>query len=115
MRVGSALVTALSLLLPLLMRVPQKLPAIAMGSTLLMYLERVLAVFVVLLFLLVFLYRGLWRGELPKAISERGVEWQDVLAAAVESVDERFDALNERLDAVETIVRRLPRWPTMGA
>jgi hypothetical protein len=46
-RVGSGLVVVMSLLLPLLMRVPERLPAIAMGSTLLMYLERVLAVFFV--------------------------------------------------------------------
>ena len=74
----------------------------------LMYLERVLAVFSVLLFLLVFLYRGLLRGELPKAISERGAEWQDVLADAAETVDERLDALNEQLDALERAARPLP-------
>jgi hypothetical protein len=107
-RVGSGLVVALSLLLPLLMRVPERLPAIAMGSTLLMCLERVLAVFFVLLFLVVFLYRGLLRGELPKAISERGAEWQDVVADAAETFDERLDALNERLDALETAARPLP-------
>ena len=79
-----------------------------------MYLERVLAVFAVLLFLLVFLYRGLLRGELPKAISERGAEWQDVLADAAEISDERLDAISERLDALETAARTLPQWPTMG-
>jgi len=71
-RLASGIVAALSLLLPLLMHVPGSLPSTAMGSALLLYLERVLAVFAILLFLLVFLYRSLVHGELPRAVSGRG-------------------------------------------
>jgi uncharacterized protein (DUF58 family) len=53
-----------------------------MGSTLLLYLERVLAVFGICLLLLVFLYRGLLRAELPRVISEKGLEWQEVVEGA---------------------------------
>jgi membrane protein implicated in regulation of membrane protease activity len=70
-RVGAVGVTAAALVLPSFMVVPAKLPATAMGSALLLYLERGLAVFAILLFLLVFLYRSLVHGELPKAISSR--------------------------------------------
>jgi hypothetical protein len=58
-RLASGVVAALSLVLPLLMRVPESLPSTAMGSALLLYLERVVAVFAILLFVLVFLYRSL--------------------------------------------------------
>src|SRR5205085_12703832 len=77
-RLASGVVAALSLVLPLMMRVPESLPSTAMGSALLLYLERVLAVFAILLFLLVFLYRSLVHGELPRAVSGRGAEWTDL-------------------------------------
>jgi hypothetical protein len=83
-RLASGVVAALSLVLPLLMRVPERLPSTAMGSALLLYLERVLAVFAILLFLLVFLYRGLVHAELPKAVSGRGAEWSDLAGTTFE-------------------------------
>jgi hypothetical protein len=43
-RLASGVVAVLSLVLPLLMQVPESLPSTAMGSALLLYLERVLAV-----------------------------------------------------------------------
>ena len=84
MRLGSGLVALLSFVLPLLMRVPERLPATAMGSALLLYLERVLTVFAILLFVLVFLYRSFVHGELPRAVSGRGAEWSDVVGGSRE-------------------------------
>jgi peptidoglycan hydrolase CwlO-like protein len=81
------------------MRVPESLPSTAVGSALLLYLERVGAVFAILLFLLVFLYRSLVHGELPTAISGRGAEWSDLSVSSKElqtQVDE-LDAAVERL------------------
>jgi hypothetical protein len=98
-RLASGVVAAVSLVLPLLMRVPESLPSTAMGSALLLYLERVLAVFAILLFLLVVLYRSLVHGELPKAISGQGAEWSDLATSSSElqtQVDE-LDAVVERL------------------
>jgi hypothetical protein len=98
-RLASGVVAALSLVLPLLMRVPESLPSTAMGSALLLYLERVLAVFVILLFLLVFLYRSFFHGELPKAVSGRGAEWSDLGTTARE--------LQKQIDELRTAVNRI--------
>jgi len=98
-RLASGVVAALSLVLPLLMRVPESLPATAMGSALLLYLERVLAVFAILLFLLVFLYRSFFHGELPKAVSGRGAEWSDLGTTARE--------LQEPIDELRTAVKQV--------
>jgi membrane protein implicated in regulation of membrane protease activity len=76
-RAGAIAVTAAALVLPIFMAVPRKLPATAMGSELLLYFERLVVIFAVLLFMLVFLYRSLVHGELPRAISGRGAEWTD--------------------------------------
>ena len=98
---GAVAVTAAALVLPAFMAVPRKLPATAMGSGLLLYLERGLAVFAILLFLLVFLYRSLVHGELPKAISGRGAEWTD-LAATSRSTSSELQTQVDELDAVVT-------------
>jgi hypothetical protein len=108
-RTATVLVVGSSVALPALMHVPADLPSVAMGSVLLLYLERVLAVFVVLLFLLVFLYRGLWRGELPKAISERGAEWQDVLEETADHLEDHVFSLQARVESLEETVRELRR------
>ena len=98
-RVASGLVAALSFVLPLFMRVPERLPSTAMGSALLLYLERVLTVFAILLFVLVFLYRSFVHGELPRAISGRGAEWSDIVAGSRE--------LHSRIDELDLVLTRV--------
>lgn len=100
MRLASGVVAVLSLVLPLLMHVPGSLPSTAMGSALLLYLERVLTVFAILLFLLVFLYRSFVHGELPKAISGRGAEWSDLAGATARE-------LQTQIDRLDTAVKRI--------
>jgi hypothetical protein len=115
-RVASGVVAALSLVLPLLMRVPERLPSTAMGSALLLYLERILAVFAILLFLLVFLYRSLVHGELPRAVSgeENSVpQDQDArpdkptrsenLRRAREALDRQLEHRKEFFEALERL------------
>ena len=97
--------TAAALVLPIFMAVPRKLPATAMGSGFLLYLERGLVVFAVLLLLLVFLYRSLVYGELPKAISGRGAEWTD-LPTTTTSVT---DSLQVQIDDLATELGSLRR------
>jgi membrane protein implicated in regulation of membrane protease activity len=104
-RVGAVAVTAAALVLPALMALPGRLPATAMGSPLLLYLERGLAVFAILLFLLVFLYRSLVHGELPKAISGRGAEWTD-LATTTTSVTDRLQVQIDELGREVASLRR---------
>jgi hypothetical protein len=99
-RLASGVVAVLSLVLPLLMHVPGSLPSTAMGSALLLYLERVLTVFAILLFLLVFLYRSFVHGELPKAISGRGAEWSDLAGATARE-------LQTQIDRLDTAVKRI--------
>ena len=101
--------TAVALVLPAFMAVPRKLPATAMSSGLLLYLERGLAVFAILLFLLVFLYRSLVHGELPKAVSGKGAGWTDLASTTtsawdvvhdeIEGLRLRLEALQERVEA----------------
>jgi hypothetical protein len=102
-RVGAVAVTAAALVLPASMAVPAKLPATAMGSALLLYLERGLAVFAILLFLLVFLYRSLVHGELPKAISGRGAEWTDLGTASHAT----FAELQVQVDDLRSAIQEL--------
>ena len=101
MRIASLVVFGLSLALPSFMHIPARLPSVAMGSALLLYLERVLVVFGICLFLLVFLYRGLWRGELPRAVSGRGAEWQDLgenAAAAIDPLRAEVQTLRQQVE-----------------
>jgi hypothetical protein len=108
-RIASSVVAALSLALPLLMHVPGTLPATAMGSALLLYLERVLAVFAILLFVLVFLYRSLVHAELPRAVSGRGAEWSD-LASSSRSTSDRLQAqIDDLRAAVDELVEASER------
>jgi hypothetical protein len=104
-RLASGVVAALSLLLPLLMHVPESLPSTAMGSALLLSLERVLAVFAILLFLLVFLYRSFVHGELPKAISGRGAEWSD-LSLSSKELQTQVDELGAAVERLRKMVDR---------
>jgi hypothetical protein len=104
-RAGAVAVTAVALVLPVFMASPPKLPATAMGSELLLYLERGLAVFAILLFLLVFLYRSLVHGELPKAISGRGAEWTDLTTTTTSATDPlqvQIDELASELKGLRT-------------
>ena len=107
-RVGSLAVVGLSLALPAFMHVPASLPSTAMGSELLLYLERVLAVFGICLLLLVFLYRGLIRGELPRVISERGVEWQEMAegtARVTDTLQVEVGELRKQIEAIALDLR----------
>jgi hypothetical protein len=102
-RLASGIVAALSAVLPLLMRVPESLPSTAMGSALLLYLERVLAVFAILLFLLVFLYRSLVHGELPRAVSGRGAEWTDLADSSSSTSSE----LQMQVDELRVVIAEI--------
>jgi hypothetical protein len=105
-RLASGVVAALSLVLPLLMRVPESLPSTAIGSALLLYLERVLAVFAILLFLLVFLYRSLVHGELPKTVSGRGAEWSDLADTTAKELQTQIDELDAAVEKLRKMVER---------
>jgi hypothetical protein len=99
-RLSSGVVAAVSVVLPLLMWVSERLPSTAMGSALLLYLKRALAVCVILLFL--FLYRSLVHGELPR-ISGRGAEWSDLVASSGSTTSE----LQTQVDELDAAMKRM--------
>ena len=102
-RTAALAVAAASVVLPLFMAVPGALPATAMGSVLLLYLERLAAVFAILLLLLVFLYRSLVHGQLPRAVSGRGAEWADIAATSSSSAAR----LQAQIDGLEASLARI--------
>jgi hypothetical protein len=104
-RTAALVVTAVSAVLPTFMAVPEELPSTAMGSELLLYLERVLAVFAALLLFVVFLYRSLVHGELPYVISGRGVEWSQIAENATSAtvrLQAQIDGLRRELRTLRT-------------
>ena len=92
--------------MPAAMAVPDRLPSVATGSALLLYVERALVIFGVLVALLVFLYRG-WHGQLPRSVSERGAEWQDLASAAGDRVEDQIAQLSQRVDGLQGAVEAL--------
>jgi hypothetical protein len=99
-RTGALAVVAASLVLPVFMAVPRRLPATAMGSTLLLYLERLVSVFAIFLLLLVFLYRSLVHGELPRAVSGRGAEWPEVVEPSAAGLQAQVDELAAAIEGM---------------
>ena len=102
-RVAAVAVVAAGAAMPAAMPVPARLPAIATGSTLLLYLERALAIFGVLVLALVFLYRA-WHGQLPRRASERGAEWDDLASTTGAAVEGQVAELSQRVDDLQRAV-----------
>jgi hypothetical protein len=108
-RVAAVGVVAASAALPAAMAVPARLPSVATGSALLLYVERAMAIFGALVLALVFLYRG-WHGQLPRRVSERGAEWED-LAAAGGGMQEQIEELSARVDEMQQMLLELNEPP----
>jgi peptidoglycan hydrolase CwlO-like protein len=104
-RASVVAVVALSVTLPSAMAAPARLPSVATGSALLLYAERALVIFGLLVALLVFLYRG-WHGQLPRSVSERGAEWED-LAAADGGFQKQIDKLSASIDEIQQMLLEL--------
>jgi hypothetical protein len=109
-RAGTLVLASAAAIAPAFMDVPAKLPSVALESELLLYCERGVSLFAILLFVLVVVVRG-WKGELPIALSQRGAEWADaagattrVLEAQVAEVQAQVDGLAAELQEVSEIV-----------
>jgi hypothetical protein len=76
---GPAVVTLVvaSLVAAVARAAPHTLPTIALGSDIVLYVERAAAVFAVLFLALLVIYRA-FLGELPSELSGRGVKYADV-------------------------------------
>jgi hypothetical protein len=96
--VGAAFVSAL--LVTLVSGVPHPLPAVALGSEALLYIERGVAVFGALVIAIGLLGRGL-RGELPSQYSTTGLGYSEKLERAVSGSDSAIAALTARVDRLD--------------
>ena len=105
-RVVAVAAVATGAALPATMTVPARLPAVATGSTLLLYVERALAIFGVLVLALVFVYRA-WHGQLPRSVSQRGAEWEDLASTTGAVVEDQIAELSQRVDDLQRAVEAL--------
>ena len=87
--------------------VPAKLPAAALGSVLVLYVERLVIVLAALLFVAVAAVRG-WRGDLPESLSEKGAAWGP-LDRQQETTQERLAALVDEVQELRQSVALLRR------
>lgn len=88
---------------------PTRLPGIALGSPVLLHVERVIALFAALFLALVVLVRA-FQGRLPTELSGRGVKYseretteeiRDSTATALENLETAQRELAARIDALE--------------
>ena len=90
-------------------------PAYALSSSVVFYLERSLATFLLSYVLLAIVIRSVIGGELPSAISREGLTWPDDMSAAtraaLETLQTQFETLEHDVDELADHValsRRLP-------
>lgn len=112
-RVATLLIVATAVTVPFWMDAPKRLPGVALGSEALLHVERALALLLALLLVLVVLVRG-WQGQLPKALSGRGIEWPAAEVASAtkdattafeqgsRALQTQIDALQEQIDLLES-------------
>jgi hypothetical protein len=106
-RTASFAIVAGSVVLAAFMHSPARLPAVAFGSAVLLFLERSVVVLAVFLFLLVVLYRG-WRGELPTSLSGKGAEWEPI-AHQNNALERQIAELRVQLETLRARCKRLER------
>lgn len=85
---------------------PDRLPGVALGSAVVLFVERVLAVFAALLFILLVFERAWAREQLPEEISGRGVKYAS--AETAEELRRRVEELSgQLLEALEQLDDRV--------
>ena len=96
------LVVGAAFIAPAWMNTPKKLPAAALSTPAILYLERSLILLVVLLLAFTLLVRGVVRGQLPTSISKEGIEWA---ADVADKTEEAIAGLQEQIDNLEAELR----------
>ena len=118
-RFGTALIILTAALAPAWFDSPKDLPDIALGSSFLFYLERVLAVFVILFALFVVAMYGVGRGQLPTRVARDAWEWPEDVVEQVRTADEaladQVRALEERVASLEGDLDALSEHVAEGA
>ena len=93
-----------AVVLPSQMHTPTQLPAVALGSTWILYIERGLAILIALLFALVLVIRGVVEGNVPATVGRDGFGWVQEVA---QTASDATSALQEQLDSLEADVGAL--------
>jgi len=81
---------------------PDRLPAVALGSPLLLYATKAAAFFLLGLALVVVLARAFQHGDLPIEITKDGLRWEDVRQVKTET-DATVTALREAVERLEKL------------
>jgi hypothetical protein len=84
---------------------PRPLPAVALGSGLVLEVLRALTIFYAFLLVFVPLVRSA-RGELPIELSFRGARWE-ADASAVNDLEERLSTLSDEVEMLSESVARM--------
>jgi hypothetical protein len=102
------LLLGFSLFIAICSGTPQHVPAVALGSPLLLCLERTLAMFAGVLVLMVVLVEA-WRGNLPAEISGRGVRYERLRKGTADALASLTKAVAEERKAREVLEARMAR------
>lgn len=105
-KIGPATTAALvaSVVATVVIGSPSKLPSVALGSSLVLHVERTIALFVAYLLVAVVLVRA-WEGRLPDEISGRGLKYATQELKA--ETHDALDALAEHAAATTEQIERL--------
>jgi hypothetical protein len=103
---GTTSCLVFSAVAPVLLDPQQKPPGYALSSSVVFYLERCLATFLISYVVLAIVVRSVIGGELPSAISKEGLTWSDDASAATR---EALETLQAQFEILERDVRQLAK------
>jgi hypothetical protein len=113
--IGSTICLVFAALAPALLDGQREPPAYALSSSVVFYLERSLATFLISYIVLSIVVRSVILSELPSAISKEGLTWPDEMSAAtkaaLETLQTQFEILEHDLDELAEHVALGDRLP----
>ena len=102
--IGTAACLVFATVAPVVLGPAREPPAYALSSSVVFYLERALATFLLSYVLLAVVVRSAIRGELPSAISREGLTWPDEVSSATK---EALEALKTEFEILEHDVHEI--------
>jgi hypothetical protein len=104
--VGTTICLVFAAVAPALLEPQREPPGYALSSSVVFYLERSLATFLISYVVLAIVVRSVIGGELPSAISKEGLTWSDDVSAATR---EALETLQTQFEILERDVRQLAK------
>lgn len=118
-RIGTAALLLAACLSPIWMTRPAKLPAEALGSAAVLYIEQAFALLLFSLIVLTVVVQGLLRAVVPTKLSRDGIEWAAEVSTHVvdlsAALDERLTLLEEQMEIVGEQLGLSPPAPDEGS